>query len=70
MLLDFAADKVVEKYETATCDELKAPKGEPASEKGKLAIDFLRNDSEARKSVMDKIAPTVLNRMFECGLVP
>jgi hypothetical protein len=24
MLLDFAADKVITKYQTATCDELKA----------------------------------------------
>ena len=35
MLLDFAADKVVNKYKTATCDELKAQKTEPPSEKGK-----------------------------------
>ena len=70
MLLDFAADKVVKKYEAATCEALKAQKGEPPSEKEKLAIEFLRNDSEAPKAFIDKIAPTVMNKMFECGLIP
>jgi hypothetical protein len=45
MLLDFAADKVIKKYEAATCEQLKAQKGEPPSEKEKMAIEFLRNDS-------------------------
>jgi len=70
MLLDFAADKVVNKYQTATCEELKAQKGEPPSEKQKLAIEFLRNDSQARKAFIDRIAAPVLNKMFECGLIP
>jgi hypothetical protein len=70
MLLDFAADKVIKKYQAATCDELKAQKGEPPSEREKMAIDFLRDDSQARKTFIDKIAPTVMNKMFECGLIP
>jgi len=70
MLLDFAADKVVKKYESSTCEELKAQKGEPPSEKEKMAVEFLRSDSEARKTFIDRIAPTVMNKMFECGLIP
>ena len=70
MLLDFAADKVVKKYQTATCDELKAQKGELPSEREKMAIEFLRNDSQARVAFIDKIAPTVMNKMFECGMIP
>jgi hypothetical protein len=70
MLLDFAADKVVQKYQTATCEELKAQKGEAPSEKQKMAIEFLRNDSQARKAFIDRIAAPVLNKMFECGLIP
>ncbi len=70
MLLDFAADKVVNKYKTATCDELKAQKSEAPSEKEKMAIEFLRNDSQARVAFIDKIAPTVMNKMFECGMIP
>src|SRR5271156_4953312 len=69
MLLDFAADKVIKKYQSSSCEELKALKGEPPSEKEKMAIDFLRDDAQARKAFIDKIAAPVLNKMFECGLI-
>jgi len=51
MLLDFAADKVIKKYQSSSCDQLKALKGEPPSEKEKMAIDFLRDDAQARQSL-------------------
>jgi hypothetical protein len=69
MLLDFAADKVIKKYQTATCDELKAPKP-PPTDKEKEAIEFLRNDSQARIFFINKIAAPVLNKMFDCGMIP
>jgi hypothetical protein len=70
MLLDFAADKVITKYQSATCDQLKAMKDEPPTEKQKMAIDFLRSDSQARVTFINKIAAPVLNKMFECGMIP
>jgi hypothetical protein len=70
MLLDAAADKVINKFAASSCEELKAQKAEPPSEKQKMAIDLLKNDSEARKAFIDKIAPTVMNKMFECGMIP
>jgi hypothetical protein len=70
MLLDAAADKVIKKYQTATCDELKAQKKDPPSDKEKEAIEFLRNDSQARISFINKIAAPVLNKMFDCGMIP
>lgn len=70
MLLDFAADKVIKKYQTATCDELKAQKKDPPSDKEKEAIEFLRNDSQARITFINKIAAPVLNKMFDCGMIP
>ena len=70
MLLDFAADRVIQKYQTSTCEQLKAQRDEPKSEKEKMAIDFLRNDSQARVAFIDKIAAPVANKMFECGMIP
>jgi uncharacterized protein YifE (UPF0438 family) len=70
MLLDFAADKVIKKYETATCEQLKVQKDEPRTEQEKMAIEFLRNDSQARVAFIDKVAAPILNKMFECGLIP
>jgi hypothetical protein len=70
MLQDYAADQVIKKFQGSTCEQLKAQKAEPPSEKQKAAIDFLRNDDQARKIFIDKIAAPVLNKMFECGMIP
>jgi hypothetical protein len=70
MLVDAAADKVIKKFEAATCDQLKAQKNEPPSEKEKIALDLLRDDPKARVAFIDKIAAPVLNKMFECDIIP
>jgi len=70
MLLDFAADKVIQKYKTSTCEQLWAAKQEPKNDKEKAAINFLRNDAQARVAFIDKIAAPVANKMFECGMIP
>jgi hypothetical protein len=70
MMLDYAADRVIQKYTTSTCDELKAMRDKPQTEKEKLALDFLRGDDQARKAFIDKIAAPVANKMFECGMFP
>ena len=70
MLLDFAADKVIKKYQTATCDELKAQRKEPPTDKEKEAVEFLRNDSQARIFFINKVAAPVLNKMYDCGMIP
>ncbi len=70
VLVDAAADKVIKKYQAATCDQLKAQKAEPPSEKEKIALDLLRDDPKARVAFVDKIAAPVLNKMFECSMIP
>jgi len=70
VLVDAAADKVIKKFEAATCDQQKAQKGEPPSEKEKIALDILRDDPKARVAFVDKIAAPVLNKMFECSMIP
>jgi hypothetical protein len=70
MLVDTAADKVIAKYQTASCDQLKAQKSEPPGEKEKIALDLLRADTKARVAFVDKIATPVLNKMFECSMIP
>jgi len=70
MLVDAAADKVIKKYQAATCDQLKAQKSEPATAKEKIALDLLRDDPKARVAFVNQIAAPVLNKMFECGMIP
>jgi hypothetical protein len=70
MLVDAAADKVIKKYQAATCDQLKVQKAEPPSEKEKIALDLLRDDPKARVAFVNQIAAPVLNKMFECSMIP
>ncbi len=70
MLLDYAADRVIQKYQTSTCEQLKQQKAEPKSEKEKMALDYLRNDQQARVAFINRIAAPVANKMFECGMFP
>jgi hypothetical protein len=49
---------------------LKAKKEEVPSEKEKIALNLLKEDPKARVDFVDKIAAPVLNKMFECGMIP
>jgi hypothetical protein len=70
ILLDYAAERVVQKYKTSTCEQLKQAKAEGPSLKEKEAIAFLHSDDQARQSFIDKIAAPVANEMFECDMFP
>jgi len=70
MLLDYAGDQMVQKFQTSTCEELKAKAKEPQTDKAKEAAEFLKNDSQAREAFVKKVAAPVLNKMFECGMIP
>ena len=70
MLMDYAADQMVEKFQKSTCDELKAAKSAPQTDKAKEAAEFLKNDAQARAAFVKKVAAPVLNKMFECGMIP
>src|ERR1700730_3871212 len=62
MLLDYAAARVIQKDQTSSGKQRKGRGDEPKSEKDKLAVDFLRNDSQARVAFIDKIAAPVANK--------
>jgi hypothetical protein len=70
MMLDYAADRVIQKYQTSTCEQLKQARIEGPNEKEKVALEFLRGDAQARTAFIDKIAAPVANKMFECGMFP
>ena len=70
MLLDYAADQMVQKFKESSCEQLKAKAKEPQTEKAKEAAAFLRNDAQAREVFVMKVAAPVLNKMFECGMIP
>ena len=70
MILNMVADKVIQKYQSASCEQLWQQKGQPKSPEEQKAVNFLRNDPQARTEFLNKIAPPIVNKMFECGMIP
>jgi hypothetical protein len=69
-ILDMMADRVVQKYQSSTCEQLWEARGKPKSEREQELIQMLRGDPQARTAFINKIAAPVANKMFECGLIP
>lgn len=69
-ILDMVANKVIQKYQGATCEQLWQQKSQPKSPEEQRAVQFLKNDPQARTEFINKIAGPVVNKMFECGMVP
>jgi len=73
-VMDAIANKIVQKYQTSTCEQLwqeKAQaKNKPKSQQEQEAIGILRNDPQMRAAFINKIAAPIANKMFECGMIP
>ena len=69
-LLDLIASNVVQKYGMATCEQLWEAKGKPKSPQEQEVVQMLRNDPHMRIVFINKIAAPVVNKMFECGMIP
>jgi len=69
-IMDMVAEKVIGKYQQSTCEQLWQNRGKPQSEVEQRAIGFLRSDPQMRTHFFDKVAGTVMNKMFECGMIP
>ena len=73
-VMDRVADKVVQKYQTSTCEQLwqeKAQKqGQPKPEMEQRAIQALKGDAQMRQAFFNKVSAPIVNKMFECGMIP
>ncbi len=73
-IMDRVADKVIQKYQTATCEQLwqerAQGKGQPKPEMEQRAIQALRNDPQMRQAFFNKVSGPIVNKMFECGMIP
>jgi hypothetical protein len=70
MILDMVANKVIQKYQTASCEQLWQQKGQPKTPEQQKAVQFLHNDPQARQAFFDKVSAPIVNKMFECGMIP
>ena len=73
-IMDRVADKVIQKYQTSTCEQLWQEKaqgqGQPKPEMEQRAIQALKNDPQMRQAFFNKVSAPIVNKMFECGMIP
>jgi hypothetical protein len=71
-IMDRIAAKVIQKYQTSSCEQLyasKANKQPPGPEEQKL-IQLLKGDQQMRAAFLSKVAPPIADKMLECGMIP
>jgi len=69
-VLDAVAGRVVQKYQASSCEQLWQNRGKAAGPEEERLIGFLKNDPQMRQAFFDRIAGPVMNKMFECGMIP
>ena len=69
-ILDRIAEKVVQKYQSSSCEQLWQAKGQPKSPEEQKVVGVLKTDAQMRTHFLDKVAAPIANKMFECGLIP
>lgn len=73
-VVDAVANRVIQKYQTSSCEQLWQEKmqnqGQPKPEMEQRAIRLLREDPQMRAAFFDKVSAPIVNKMFECGMIP
>jgi hypothetical protein len=69
-VMDAVANKVIQKYQQASCEQLAKQKSEPKTPQEQEFLQALRNDPQMRAAFINKVAAPVANKLFECGMIP
>ncbi len=73
-LMERLAQKVIQKYETSSCQQIAMMKAHPPT--GKKAaiearvVEMMRGDPQMREAFINRVAAPVANKLFECGMIP
>ena len=68
-VMEMVAEKVIQKYQGSTCEQLWQNKGKHGPEEERV-LGILKSDQQMRQAFFNKIAGPVMNKMFDCGMVP
>jgi len=66
---NMVANKVIQKYQSSTCEQLWQNKGKHSPEEQRV-VGLLNSDPQMRQAFFNQIAGPVMNKMFECGMIP
>jgi hypothetical protein len=69
-IMDMIANNVVQKYQAMNCEEMWKHKSEPKTAQQQELIKILKADPQMRTQFINKVAPTIVNKMFECDMIP
>jgi len=73
-IMDKLAQKVIEKYQTSSCQQLAMQKSQPPTgQKAQMEqrmVQMLHNDPQMRAEFLNRVAAPIANKLFECGLIP
>lgn len=69
-VMNMIADKVIQKYQQSTCEQLWVEKGQEKPPREQEAIQILRSNPQMRRAFLKKVAAPIANKLFECGMIP
>jgi hypothetical protein len=69
-ILDAVANKVVQKYQSSSCEQLWEKKSQPKGPEEQRVVGMLRSDPAMRTEFLNRVAGPIANKMFECGMIP
>jgi len=69
-IVDMMAERLIGKYQSSTCEQLWQEKMQPKSQREQEAVQMLRGDPQIRTVFINKVAGPIVNKMFECGMIP
>jgi hypothetical protein len=69
-IMDRIANRVIQKYQQSSCEQLRAERGQPKPPEMQRAVQLLRSDPQMRRAFIDRVAAPIANKMFECGMIP
>lgn len=69
-LMNMIADKVIQKYQQSSCEQLWQQKSEQKSPREQEIIQLLHGDPQMSTAFINKVAAPIANKMFQCGMIP
>jgi hypothetical protein len=69
-VMEMVANKVVQRYEQSSCEQLWEKKGQPKSPEEQRVVELLRSDPQMAAAFLNRVAAPIANKMFQCGMIP
>ena len=73
LAMDVASNRVIERFERATCqmlwEERAQGQNRPLTPEEQRVAQILRDDPNIRADFFNRISAPVLNKLFECGMI-